>query len=94
MTTENFLSDIGHLDDTRILNIGGATLTLGGLVSGAIILAIAVLIALKALGLGQHLPPTKSAVRAEVATPAAPAVNDAAADLLKPSSDPVESEDR
>ncbi|RYG20761.1 MAG: mechanosensitive ion channel [Caulobacteraceae bacterium] len=38
------IQDISGLDDARIVNIGGSVLTLGGLASGAVMLAIAILI--------------------------------------------------
>lgn len=38
------MADLGHLDETRIVNLGGTALTLGGLVSGAIILGLALVI--------------------------------------------------
>lgn len=38
------IPDISGLDDARIVNIGGSVLTLGGLASGAVILAIAIVI--------------------------------------------------
>lgn len=37
------ISDLGNLDDATILNLGGSALTVGGLVTGAIIGAVAVL---------------------------------------------------
>ena len=44
MTTKTVLNDLGHLDEARLINIGGTTLTLGGLVSGAVILGLAILV--------------------------------------------------
>lgn len=44
MTTKTVLNDLGQLDEARIVSIGGTTLTLGGLVSGAVILGFAILV--------------------------------------------------
>ncbi|WP_269713968.1 mechanosensitive ion channel family protein [Caulobacter sp. NIBR2454] len=44
MDTEGVISELSTLDEARLLNIGGSILTLGGLVSGAVIVALAILI--------------------------------------------------
>lgn len=44
MTTDSILTDLGHLDETRILTFGGNSLTLGGLLSAAVILGIAIVV--------------------------------------------------
>lgn len=44
MTFYNVVADLGQIDETRILSIGGSILTLGGLVSGAVILAVAIIL--------------------------------------------------
>jgi len=44
MTTDKVLTDIGRLDQTRVLSIGGTSLTLGGLLSATVILGVALLV--------------------------------------------------